>query len=266
MKNRFLILILLAVVQGGHAQGFVNLDFEDTAITPAYPPGTVNFYAQSVAMPGWTPSLGIIPNDGVSTGGAMVSLQDTNALNYAAIQGTFSVLLQGSSLAAATTASIEQTGTIPNTAQSLTFYARLGGTVLVSFNGQNLYISAIGSGANYTIYGANIASYAGQTGQLLFTAPVQNAALLDNIQFSSSSVPEPSELVLAMLGALLFSFRRWRNFLIAAAKFENRAAPPSRKRFAGPLPCLLVQPDHHALVGHDLHPFGGGQLVRSIGQ
>ncbi len=206
-------VLLVTGARLARSQGFVNLDFEDTTITPAYPPGTVNFYATSVAIPGWAAYLGgsvasIIPNDGVSTGGDMVSLQDANALNYGAIQGNFSVLLQGSSLAAATTASVGQTGTIPNTAQSLTFFASLGGTVLVSFNGQNLPFSVIGSGANYTIYGANISNYAGQTGQLLFTAPVQNAALLDNIQFSSSSVPEPSEFALAALGALLLGFRR----------------------------------------------------------
>jgi hypothetical protein len=102
---------------------------------------------------------------------------------------------------------IGQTGTIPVGTQSLTFFANQSG-LQVSFGGQNLSFSAIGTGAGYTIYGANISSYAGQTGQLLFTTPGVASALLDDIQFSTTAVPEPSEFALGALGALLLGFRR----------------------------------------------------------
>jgi hypothetical protein len=72
----------------------------------------------------------------------------------------------------------------------------------------------IGSGANYNIYGANIASHAGETGELLFTASGPNAGLLDSIQFSSSSVPEPSEFVLTALGTFLLGLFHKRNSFI----------------------------------------------------
>jgi hypothetical protein len=73
-----------------------------------------------------------------------------------------------------------------------------------------LTFNAIGSGSGYTIWQANISAYAGQTGQLEFTAPWQTQGLLDNIQFSSFPVPEPSGLPLAVLGAGLIGLLRWR--------------------------------------------------------
>lgn len=75
----------------------------------------------------------------------------------------------------------------------------------VSFGGQVLSYLAVGSGSGYTIYGADVSSLSGQTGQLLFTAFNNTYAEIDNIQFA---VPEPRELFLFGLGALLFGLRR----------------------------------------------------------
>jgi len=218
----------VAVSQHCLSQGFVNLAFEDATIILA---GSQNTIEASSALPGWTAYFGSSSNpilgaqttigyDTVSLGGAMVAIEDSNAPGGVPlpIQGNYSVLLEGSIPFAAVLASIGQTGTIPNTTKSLTFFGNLAGNISgenlqITFNGQNIPFSAIGNGANYTIYGANIAGYAGQTGQLLFTTPVQTSALLDNIQFSSASVPEPSTLGLATLGALLLGFRRWQNTL-----------------------------------------------------
>jgi hypothetical protein len=210
---------LLLLARSGLAQGFVNMDFEDATVILA---GSPDMIEASSALPGWTTYPGVVFYDTVSLGGALVALDDANAINgFIPIQGNYSVFLEGSTLYANTTASIGQTGTIPITAQSLTFFGNLSANILgqhfqVTFNGQNISYFAVGNGANgngatYTIYGANIASYAGQTGQLLFTAPVQSESIIDNIQFSSSSVPEPSEFALTALGALLLGFRRWRN-------------------------------------------------------
>jgi hypothetical protein len=220
---------LLLLCQSGLAQGFVNLDFEDATVILA---GSPDMIEASSAIPGWAAYYGSSSNptlsgtlanifyDSQTIGGAGVFLDDANTpsgtdgLSLIPIQGSFSVFLEGSIPYAAVAASIGQTGTISNTARSLTFFAEQGG-LQVTFNGQNIPFSAIGNGAGYTIYGADISNYAGQTGQLLFTAPGNNsAALLDNIQFSSSSVPEPSELALTALGALLLGFRRRLNSFI----------------------------------------------------
>jgi hypothetical protein len=58
------------------------------------------------------------------------------------------------------------------------------------------------------VYGANIAPYAGQTGQLEFTATFYNWVELDDISFSTTAIPEPSPLALTGVGGLLFALYR----------------------------------------------------------
>ncbi len=69
---------------------------------------------------------------------------------------------------------------------------------------------ATSNAPNFTVWTADISAYAGQYGQLSFTAPWQSSGLLDNIQFSSAPIPEPNGLALAALGGLLLGLRRWK--------------------------------------------------------
>jgi hypothetical protein len=223
------VAILMLVTHGRLAwsQGFVNLDFEHPILP--LPTSSGNVLAAN-AIPGWTVYYGnsnnptaaaqpIMGYDTVSLGGAAVILEDTNAPSGIPlpIQGNYSVLLEGSAYSTAPlpVASIGQTGTVPITAQSLTFFGNLaantqGQNLQVTFNGQPLSFMDISNTLNYTIWGADISAYAGQTGQLLFTTPVLGYALLDNIQFSFLPVPEPSTFALTALGALFLGFNRWR--------------------------------------------------------
>jgi hypothetical protein len=85
---------------------------------------------------------------------------------------------------------------------------------LVSLGGQNVPFFALSTVAPYTIlYGGDISAFAGQSEQLMFSAlqGENNGWNIDDIQFSSSSVPEPSVFALTALGALLLGFFRWRN-------------------------------------------------------
>jgi MYXO-CTERM domain-containing protein len=114
-----------------------------------------------------------------------------------------------------TTAAIGQTGEVPPTALSITFDASLEFNLQVTFAGQPISLVQIGSTPDYDIMAGDMSAYGGETGQLLFTAPggtVFDAGygLLDNIQFSTNSVPEPGELALAALGAVLLALRRRR--------------------------------------------------------
>src|SRR5262249_5063283 len=87
-----------------------------------------------------------------------------------------------------------------------------GGPLLVSLGGQDISFSAILTGPNYAMYGGNIPSgLAGQIEQLMFSTPTDggnNYWEIDDIQFSSSAIPEPSAFGLLALGGLFFSLRR----------------------------------------------------------
>lgn len=210
-----LVIALLLVASGRcQSQGFLNLNFESAKVS-GLSPG--DFVLTQDAFPDWSAYYGTtadptsstesaVAYDGISTGGPMISLQDSNAPDpYNTLQGNYSALLVG---AAGTAVSLGQTGTVPSTAQSLTFWGSLSGTIEVSFDGQMLSLTDVSNALNYTVYAANISSYAGQTGQLLFTSPSPYATIFDNVQFSTSPVPEPSAFALCTLGGLSLAW--WR--------------------------------------------------------
>jgi hypothetical protein len=209
--------VLFSLAEACFAQGFVNLNFENATIIPdpssVYYPNAV--YASN-AIPSWTATGFIGPNDilynSASLGSTSVSILGTNGFPNA-LDGKFSVYLYGG--LTATSASISQTAIVPVSAESILFEAQndggsLGGTLLVSLGGQNLSYSALSSGANYTLYGADISTFAGQSERLMFSALEGNNNFwnIDDIQFSSLPIPEPSELALATLGALFLGFCR----------------------------------------------------------
>jgi hypothetical protein len=212
------VTVSLALLRNVSGQSFVNLNFENAIITPdpssPYYPDAV--YA-SDAIPGWTATGFIGPNDilynGASLGATSVSILGVNGYPPA-LDGNFSIYLYGGVTAPA--ASISQTAIVPVFAESILFKAQdVGGSgaLQVSLGGQNLSYSALSSGANYTLYGADISAFAGQSEQLMFSALEGGGNFwnIDDIQFSTESIPEPTEFALATLGTLLLGIRRWRN-------------------------------------------------------
>jgi hypothetical protein len=216
-KSGTLIILILIIKQNTGAQGFVNLDFESANVS-GYSSGSS--VPASDAIPGWTAYIGGAPQNNVlynnaTLGDAAVSLQG-GGNGFSPLEGQYSVLLQATFFSSQiNTAAIGQTGQIPAGTQSITFFANnsLSGAannMQVTFNGSAISYFAIGSGPNYTIYGANISGLAGDTGQLLFTAFNNTYSEIDDIQFSPSAVPEPSVLGLSALGGLLLVWRRFR--------------------------------------------------------
>jgi len=206
-----LVLTVLGCLTVG-GQNFVNLTFDRTTITNA--PFGNNIYLATIPGWTWTPQYNfgfyntsnLVSLNEIALDAPVVTLQGTDSPFFPAIQGRYSVLLQGGSSIMPSTsyAAIGQTGQIPVTALSLTFW---GGALQVTFNGQPLALTAVGFAPNYTLWAADIAPYAGQTGRLLFTAPWQTTALLDNIQFSSTPLPEPGPFALSLGGLALLSRR-----------------------------------------------------------
>ncbi len=212
-----LALACAAAFTNADGQGFVNLNFENGTIVQDFFP----FVYASNAIPGWTAYISGVPQadivyNTVPLGDAEVTLQGTNNGGYQAVQGKYFAMLWGQfnptqNGTETNTAAIGQTGQIPISARSLTFWGTIG-ALQATFNGQTLNFTTIGNTANYTVYGTDISAFAGQTGQLLFTDPPYGntfggPAILDNIQFSSSPVPEPNILNLFTAGILLLGWR-----------------------------------------------------------
>ena len=219
MKRLIAILFLSSAVLRLQSQGFLNLNFEQANLT-GYPPGSSDVPITN-ALPHWTgyfgsPTFGTNQStqalyDAVLLGSGGISIQDTNG-NIGIplpLAGRYSVVLEGSRYAGQYSAIIGQTGQIPDSAKSLTLWGFIGANN-VTFNGQNLPLVLFDSTPNYNIYGADVSTYVGQTGELRFTANYLEVAILDNIQFSTAPVPEPGALALGGLGLCLFGFRRWK--------------------------------------------------------
>jgi len=235
-----LIIAFSLVNPAAEAQSFINLNFESATLSPEsgyqnWP----NLVPISQALPGWNAYLGSVEQTEVGQNTFANSYATVDILgpgwgtqpgpfgaNIGIIDGNYSVLLQGGyssddSYNGYVNASIAQTGMVPATAESLTFRAwdYLGNLNLfaVSFNGNTLSPTLLGTGTSpsgqpYNIYGVNIVPYAGQTGQLEFTADgsaAEPTILLDDISFSTQAVPEPSILGLTAIGGLVFGARGW---------------------------------------------------------
>ncbi len=196
---------------------FQNLDFEQANLGADPQPGYVRVAS---ALPYWTVRLGggqqteMIYNE-QSLGATSVSLVEAadggTDLVYGPIDGNYSVLLQGG--ISLSSASISQKGWIPWNAQSLLFKAEQGDIPLeVEISGQDIPYTAVGSGASYTLFAADVSAWAGETETLTFSALEggDDNWLLDDISFSPNAVPEPSIMSLLVMGGLALAARRWR--------------------------------------------------------
>jgi hypothetical protein len=218
MKTVYSVLALTICLftASSYSQGFSNLNFEDAVIVPD--PSSPNYpYAvyASNAIPGWTAYVGPTPQTDIiyntlSLGATSVSILGQNGVP-SSLSGAYSINLYGGQTASS--ASISQTGLVPAGVMSLLFKAQYsgppGGTLLALLGGQDIPFSAISNGPNYTLYGASISGFSGQTEQLSFSAAegVNNYWTIDDIEFSSQPIPEPNSPLLLGLGVSLITLR-----------------------------------------------------------
>jgi len=214
-------MLVLSLKQNVGAQGFANLNFESANVSGYSPNSDV---PTTSALPGWsayfanssgTDVLTQVLYDRISLGGYTISIIDSNAPVFGPIQGTYSAFLfGGGGSGGLVSASISQTGLVPVGTESLLFDAYVSGAALsVTLGGQTIAMAPLQNISNYTLYGGNIPSdLAGQSEALTFTEPpaigIQPSMLeLDNIQFSNSSIPEPSTLGLSALCGMFLAWR-----------------------------------------------------------
>ena len=209
----YIVTIILALSHSARGQGFANLNFERSIVVSSNYDQFGNDYGIAY-VPGWSGfGTNLFLYNQLSLGTPSVTLVGGS---LGAIDGAFSMQLE-----AFTTASISvssQASTVPTSAESLMFKAQPGlGVLVVTLGGQNIPIFALSNGANYTLYGGNISTFAGEAEQLTFTAIGTGGAYygantwtIDDIIFSSSPVPEPSILNLFSIGVCFFVWNKLR--------------------------------------------------------
>ena len=207
-----MLLVTTAIFTiSARGQGFLNLNFESAKNLPGNP-GNGTLVSAANALPDWTAYQG------------GVALANVYYLSNSLGNVSGAVELEGGSLALSGNFSaalyeggtISQTGLVPSNAESLQFEASSLYVVLqVTLGGQSLSFSTLSEGPDYVVFGANIpAGMDGQTEALTFSAPSAVGALIDNIEFSPMSVPEPSACALIGLGAILLGQRYFRRGVI----------------------------------------------------
>jgi len=225
MKNTLLTLAFIIIWTGLlQAQGtFQNLDFESARIIFDDPPYYKSI-ATTNALPDWSAFSGTnqLTNIPYGSGGLISPVMLRSQTNGGSLSGNYSVFLGFNSASPQpgnTIGSISQTGRVPADALSLLFEVGTGfydGPLTISLGGQDLSYIAISNASNYTLYGADISTFAGQTETLTFTAGVNGGlanAELDNIQFSQVAIPEPSAISLICLSSgVLFYVRKRKRF------------------------------------------------------
>lgn len=216
--NSILSITLLALVHNCEAQAFVNLDFESANLS-VIPSGQFGSLVPITdALPGWTGYVGTIQltqvlQNNATLGAPSIDIlgPNWNAINI--IEGQYTVVLQPGGVGPSfESASISQSGMVPIYARSLQFKAVMFSPCSVSLGGQTLSLIPLQTGANYTLYGADISSFAGQVENLAITALAapNSADYFDSFVFSPSTVPEANAFGLFALGGLFLGLSRRR--------------------------------------------------------
>jgi hypothetical protein len=229
MKRATLVTGCLAcvlAVESLHAQGtFQNLDFESANLSPVPAGQFGGLVPFTQALPGWTGYIGEVQQTQVQqnayySGTPVIDIfgpdwgsLGQNFQRFGVLAGNYTVLLQAGGFGDANT-SIEQTGTIPASAESLQF-EEYGSGFQVSFDGSVLSPVLLSTVGPVSFYGADISAFAGQSGELELTALVSAGASVefDDISFSTTAVSEPGVLSLLGMGGLIFALHRWRRCL-----------------------------------------------------
>jgi len=222
----FFVTVLVSQSFPVFSQGtFQNLNFEEAFLVPI-PGAGLGRVQFAPAFPGWTGYVGGVQESAALYNNVYLDSSGISLIDFGwpifprVIQGNFTAVLQAGwrlNVFEPADTTLAQTGQVPAGTQSLQFRAfpdlGISDSFAVSLGGQTLSLIPLATDANYTTFGADIHSWAGQTAELGFTVfaerPHQrNVNLyLDSIQFSTQPIPEPSAFGLFALGTLLLGWR-----------------------------------------------------------
>ena len=227
MKQFSSIGLTLILLSATHGQGqgtvgdgtFQNLDFEQ-----AVSQGGPGLYPLGSLLPGWSASLGGVPQSsalynvvpGATAAIVLLGPQSSPPVGPApppVINGQFSALLISANSGVAqppTSASISQTGMVPTGTQSIQIKIKASADIpsaadfTLTLGGVSISMLPLSTTGPYTLFEGNISAFGGLMKQLTITAPAPPVGVdfvaLDDITFSSQFVPEPSSLALLALG------------------------------------------------------------------
>jgi len=223
IKNKILVILVLIAGQYVKAQGFVNLGFEDATLSPTPVGGFGGDVDPAMAFPGWIVSgaQSILYNNR-TLGNTMAALIGPSVPDFAGdtpLQGAYSALLTTFQYPGQPTPSLSQTALVPDNAKSITFLSaspfNASSSVepafgAVTLGGTSLSLFSIGG----TRFAADISAFAGQIQTLSFSGNIY----FDDIQFSTTAVPEPSTFALVGLGGLAFGLLKKRQIRLFLRK------------------------------------------------
>jgi len=204
-------LLLICSAVGSQGQGtFGNLDFE-SANVPDLPPGQGEVGVSAAnAFPSWVAYYdnglaSLIGHNTLSLAGAALCIEGPQYSSSYILQGQYTAYLVGDHAPPGGTAgpnstALAQVGQIPATALSLRFLISPGSLFQVTFGSTTLPVTDLGGTSKFRLVGADISQFAGQTGELRFTASPNAGGYLDLITFSQVPIPEPSCLTMVALG------------------------------------------------------------------
>ncbi|HXI83453.1 MAG TPA: PEP-CTERM sorting domain-containing protein [Verrucomicrobiae bacterium] len=212
------LLLCLSCAPSLLAQTFQNLDFEGANV-PVLPINQTAAVSVTNGLPGWSAYIGTnqlttIGENSITLGNANLGILAPNYLSpafgaqFQPLQGLYSAILQagGTQNQGAQPASIAQTGLIPAGVKSVQFEATIQLTftnvpsdVAVAVGGVNTPIVPLGG----NFYGCDISAFANSEEEISFSMLTNfgnGLMLLDAISFSTQAVPEPSALMLLVIG------------------------------------------------------------------
>jgi hypothetical protein len=199
-RETFEVLVIFftgTVVVGQSA--FQNLDFESAVLDPV-PPWTVSFAPAQNAFPGWTPAIGGVAVTGVlhnneTLGAPSVGILGPTYPSTAIIEGNYTAVLQAGWTPETSfrSASLTQTGLVPEGTKSITLKAAAAGNFSVTLDGQKIQLVRSGDGTNYGIFSGDVSSFAGHISHLTLIALPFGVPATPNLVDSISFSPVPVE-------------------------------------------------------------------------